>query len=209
MKSEIRLSRRTLELRASIRKKCPRERVVITILRGRCALRLAVDGLLFFFLSLSLHLILFCRQQEERRVEIGSEGDEIPGRWTRGTRLEGLSTLFYFRSSLLDGRPLVSTLPYISGLSRRLRQQVAVKPKLFTERGNKVSALDGPRVRFDRLIIFVLGVDGKSQLHTISAERGSTFNAVGSSLKFLIKTLYKLIEKQSPIYFFQTTRSFH
>lgn len=55
-------------------------------------------------------------------------GRGYPREMDRGTRLEGLSTLlFLLESTRWPLRRSASTLPYISGLSRRLRQQVAVK----------------------------------------------------------------------------------
>jgi len=78
----------------------------------------ALGGYLFF---------LSFRQYEERWAKIGSEKERrIVRRWTRkrvsrAYRLSFISTRVYSMAA-----PLVGTLLYISGLSRRSRQQVAV-----------------------------------------------------------------------------------
>lgn len=144
VKPEIRLSlaiHSNCELRSE---KNVHVSVVITILRVRplvivlCAWRWMP---VFFFLPISSSFPGNTRRDE---LKLDQKGMRFSGRWTRGTRLEGLSTLFYFRSSLLDGRPLVSTLPYISGLSRRLRQQVAVKPSYSPSMATKSVNRVGP-----------------------------------------------------------------
>jgi len=97
--------------------------------------------------------------QYERRIEIGSseEGD-IPGRWT-GERVSRAYRLFYFGSSLLDDRSdgRRARCRCISGLSRRLRQQVAVKSDFPLSSVTKSELRCGARSY--GLIIFVLGVE--------------------------------------------------
>lgn len=153
-------------------KKCSRERVIITILRVRplvivlCAWRWIP---IFFFFSISSSFPGNTRRDE---LKLDQKGMRFSGRWTRGTRLEGLSTLFYFRSSLLDGRPLVGTLPYISSLSRRLRQQVAVKPSfspsMATKSVNRVGRSEFVSIKS---IIFVLEVNGKGKSSCTRSQR--------------------------------------
>lgn len=121
-----------VQITSSYQEKHPRDRIVTSercyydstrAAIGRRALRLAVA----FFLP-PFPVIRGETSWNWIRERGGGGGKRIPGRWSR----ERVSRAYWL--SFISTRvysmavPLVSTLPYISGLSRRSRQQVAVWP---------------------------------------------------------------------------------
>jgi len=94
---------------------------------ARALVALPVSLLLFPCSSFLLLLLLLLGDTNGGELKLDRREDRgVMGRVSRAYRVSFISAL--------PRRSLLGTAPYISGLSRRLRQQVAVRPEPFTLR---------------------------------------------------------------------------